>query len=96
MKIIIAAIALAIAAPAAAQTAPMQGHQGHDQQQQQQGHDQHGQMPGHGEEGGCCADRDGDGRMDCCQHMAQAGDRRDGCQEHGAQPSAQPQAHQGQ
>jgi hypothetical protein len=100
MKIFATAFALVIAAPAAAQPAPAPQHQGHDQHQQHQqqngqSHDQHGQMPGHAEEGNCCADRNGNGRMDCCEHMAQAGDRRGCCQEQSAQPSAEPQVHQG-
>ncbi|HEV2866027.1 MAG TPA: hypothetical protein VGX37_05895 [Allosphingosinicella sp.] len=70
MKIIIGAIALAFAVPAAAQNAPAGQHQGHDQHQgngQHQGHGQ--QQPGQHQEheGGCCADRNGDGRMDCCE-----------------------------
>lgn len=89
------AVALAIASPAAAQTAPVQQPQGHAQHQPGQGHDQHGQMPAHGAQGGCCADRDGDGRMDCCQHMAEARDRRGCCQERAPQPAPEPQAHQG-
>ena len=79
MKIIVTAIALAFALPAAAQPA---GHQGHDQhQQQQQGHDQHRQQPGQHEShrDGCCADRDGNGRMDCCE---QAEGQRQGCEHH--------------
>jgi hypothetical protein len=94
MKILATAFALVIAAPAAAQPAPVQQqHQGHDQHGQS--HDQHGQMPAHEEQGDCCADRNGNGRMDCCEHMAQAGDRRGCCQEHSPQPSAEPQVHQG-
>jgi hypothetical protein len=74
MKIIVAAFALAIAFPAAAQTAPAQSStpdQHHpDHHGQQQGHDQHGQHhpgqhEGHGD--GCCADRANNGRMDCCE-----------------------------
>jgi len=78
MKFIVAAFALAIAFPAAAQTAPAQ-HQDHAQHQagaqDQQGHEQHGQhqhgqhQPGHneGHGDGCCADRNNNGRMDCCE-----------------------------
>ena len=88
MKIIITAIALAFALPAAAQPAP--AHQGHDQHQQgqhqQQGHDRHQQgqhEPGQHEQhrDGCCADRDGNGRMDCCE---QAEGQREACAHHGA------------
>lgn len=89
MKIIIAAFALAIASPAFAQSAPAGQPADHSQHQQGQHqgmpHDQHGQQ-GHGEGCACCADRDGDGRMDCCENMGEAGQR---------QPApAQPQGHQ--
>ena len=97
MKYFMTAIALVIAAPAAAQTTPAQQHQGHDQHQQhgqglQQGQAQHSQ---HQEQGGCCADRNGNGRMDCCEGMAQSGDRRGCCPEPAATPApaAQPQGH---
>lgn len=102
MKILVTAIALVIAAPAAAQTAPAAQHQGHAQHQPQPGHDQHqpqpgqpGQMPAHEERGDCCADRNNNGRMDCCEGMAQAGDRRSCCAEQAPTPAptAQPQAH---
>jgi hypothetical protein len=59
----------------------------------------HSQHQGHAMAAGddCCADRDGDGRMDCCQNMAPAADRRGCCAEHPAAPAApaqpaQPQA----
>ena len=108
MKFLMTAIALVIASPAVAQTAPAQQHQGHDQHQQHQGQQQ-GQPPGqpqgqaqhgqhqqgqHQERGGCCADRNGNGRMDCCEGMAQAGDRRGCCPEQAPTPApaAQPQA----
>ena len=95
MKIFVTAIALVIAAPAAAQTAPaQQPHQGHGQHQQQgQGHGQHqpgqhqpGQQGGHQEHRGCCADRNNDGRMDCCERMAN-GEGRSCCEERPAQPA---------
>ncbi len=81
MKIIVTALALAFAIPAAAQPASAQ-HQGHDQHQQgqhgQHGQGQHGQhqQGQHGQHqqgqhdehrGGCCQDGDGNGRMDCCE-----------------------------
>lgn len=81
MKIIIAAFALAIASPAVAQTAPVgpaaDPHAQHQPGQhpqtplpgQPQGTPQ-GQHQGHGMQGGCCADRNGNGRMDCCENMA--------------------------
>ena len=86
MKYVLSAVALILAAPAAAQTAPAQ-HQDHQQHQQHQasqaGHAQHaqhsqhqagqqGQHQGHAMADGCCADRNGNGRMDCCENMAQA------------------------
>lgn len=98
MKYFLSAIALVIATPAAAQTAPAQDHQGHAQHQQHgqhQGHAQHqqpqGGQPGHAPQGDCCADRNGNGRMDCCERMAEAGDRRGCCaQPAPATPAAQP------
>ena len=92
MKIIVTAIALAIAAPAMAQTGGQQGHAQHQGQAQHQGHNQaqHSQHQGqHGQHGqhqpsqhqghgDCCADRNGNGRMDCCEQSAQAGDQPQG------------------
>ena len=98
-----ASIALLIASPAAAQTAPaINPHQGHDTSQTQNHaghaqHGQHGQAQGSGQQGqhrghnmrdGCCADRNNNGRMDCCENMP-AG--QSCCQQHQARP-AQPQA----
>ena len=86
MKLFITAIALVVAIPAAAQTAPAaqppaQQHQDHQQHgQMQHGQAQGGQHQGHAM-GDCCADRNGNGRMDCCENMAQ-GTR---------QPAPQPQ-----
>lgn len=100
MKIIVTAIALAFATPAIAQTAPaaqpQQDHSRHQQQPgQPAGHGQHhGQGMQHGQDmqHGCCADRNGNGQMDCCENMA-AGDM-SRCQEmHGPaaqQPGQQP------
>ena len=96
MKIIATAIALAFALPAAAAQPAPAGHQGHDQQPQgqpaqgHQGHDGHGQgqhpqgghQGGHQNHGdGCCADRDGNGRMDCCE---QAEGESRACEHHGS------------
>jgi uncharacterized protein involved in copper resistance len=99
MKIIATAIALVIAFPAAAQTAPAPlppaaQHQQHSQMhhgQMQHGQMQHGQMrhgqhDGHANMADCCADRNGNGRMDCCEAMEQ-GNRPD-------QPASQPPARQ--
>jgi hypothetical protein len=96
MKYLIGAIALIIAAPAAAQTAPVAQHQSHDSMQHQQGqaeHDQHqpGHQEGHGAMDGCCQDRNGNGRMDCCEDMP-PGERC--CCEHEGQGQGE-QGHQG-
>ena len=103
MKIFVTAMALVLAYPAAAQTAPaqpehqghpqMQGHAEHGQHQAGQGAHQGGQHQGHAMRDGCCEDRNGDGRMDCCEHMAQATEQHDCCAEHAEQPSAQHQGH---
>ena len=88
MKMLVSAIALVVASPALAQTAPAGQHQGH-QQGQHQGHGQHQQGQhqdhgqhgrGHGEHRDCCADRDGNGRMDCCE-QAEEGQRHACCEE---------------
>ncbi|MGQ0558029.1 MAG: hypothetical protein ACT4OE_00320 [Sphingosinicella sp.] len=67
MKILLTAIALGFAVPAAAQPAaqPQQQHQQH-----QQG-TPHGQHQGQGHSCACCADRNNNGRMDCCERMGQ-------------------------
>lgn len=64
MKILIGALALVIAAPAAAQTAPADPHAGHAQHQQgqqkqgqpHQGHSGHGQPADHSRHMDCCKD----------------------------------------
>lgn len=56
-------------------------------------HAQPGQHEGHDMRDGCCADRNNDGRMDCCENMPQGHE----CCEHGEQPAsgqAQPSGHQ--
>ena len=88
MKLIIGALALAFAYPAAAQTAPAAQHQDHgtaDHRQHGQtpaehGQHQPGQHEGHGD--GCCADRNNNGRMDCCEDLAESQDCC--CYEHGS------------
>lgn len=93
MKLIVGAIALAFAVPAAAQTAPAQ--MDHSQHQpsshpaspadgQHGGHHmpQGGSHEGHPMKDGCCADKDGNGKMDCCEKMAAT---------KGDEPSATPQ-----
>lgn len=99
MKIIASAIALAFAVPVVAQTAPAQPqHPDHSQaahaataQAPHAGHAGH-QMPpaegshkGHAMKDGCCADRDGNGKMDCCEKMAAKSE---------PDQTAQPQGHQ--
>jgi len=98
--LLIAAIALVIAAPAAAQTAPALQHQGHAQHGQGTEHSRHGQPQSgqHGRHqggqhqghamGDCCADRNGNGRMDCCENMAEG---QSCCAEHQPARPAQPQ-----
>ena len=84
MKIIIGAIALLIAAPAAAQTQAPDPHAGHSKEQHgqhQQGHEHHGQK-GHdktmqcckdGKHGECCDKAKQQGQtMKCCEHKAGA------------------------
>ena len=93
MKLVLTAMALVFAVPAAAQTAPAAQHQGHQDHQGQHGQHQPGQHEGHGMRDGCCADRNGNGRMDCCENMAQGHERG----EHGQRPAsqqAQPSGHQ--
>lgn len=80
MKTLIATLALAVAAPLAAQPAPVQqDHRPHGQHQQHQP----GQHQQHGD--GCCADRNGNGRMDCCEQAAEAGQACACCDERPAQ-----------
>lgn len=40
---------------------------------------------------GCCADKNGDGRMDCCEDMAKAG-RKSCCEKSEAQASGEAHA----
>ena len=98
-SLVIASPAAAQTAPAANphqghNMSQMQGHAGHAQHAQ---HSQHGQTQGSGQQGqhqghnmqdGCCADRNNNGRMDCCENMP-AG--QSCCPQHQARP-AQPQA----
>lgn len=78
MRLVLGALALAFAVPAAAQTAPAKmDHSQHHQggHQSPGGHGDH-HMPkgasheGHSMKDGCCADKDGNGKMDCCEKMA--------------------------
>jgi hypothetical protein len=75
MKTIIASLALLLAAPAAAQTAPVADpHAGHAQHQQQ-GQHEHGKMD-HSAHMNCCKD----GKQDCCEKDRKA----DCCKENAA------------
>lgn len=70
MKLIIAAITLMIATPAFAQSAaPADVHTEHTSQGGKIGHDRH---EGHDMSSGCC-DKDGDGKMACCEKMKTEG-----------------------
>lgn len=84
MKILISATAMAFAVPAAAQAAPAGQSQQQPSLPQgtsaQAGHGNHaghrvpeGSRHDHDKShamGECCADKNGDGRMDCCEKMA--------------------------
>lgn len=96
--------ALAQGAPAGTASDPHAQHRAHQpgadhsqhqgmQHGQHQGA-QHGQHQAGAHQHGCCADRDGDGRMDCCQNMAQSGQRTDCCPAQAPQQGAQPQGNQ--
>lgn len=83
MKYLVAAFAIAVATPAAAQPASHQGHGEHQQggqsqhqghgQGQHQGHGQQGQHQGHGESCPCCAPGPNGQRPPCCERMMQQG-----------------------
>lgn len=96
---LLAALAFAFASPAAAQTAPaanthqghnMQSQAGHAQHAQTQGSGQQGQHQGHNMQDGCCADRNNNGRMDCCENMPAGQSCCPQQQARPAQPPAQP------
>lgn len=96
--VLTSAVALAIAAPAAAQTLP----QSQADQSQHSAHQRgapagHGQHAGHAEHQSqaganrgspmsCCADADNDGRMDCCE--AKQASQRPCCAKHAAEGQA--------
>ena len=90
MKTIIAAIALSIAVPAAAQT----------QHSQHADHSQHGQPAGdhsgHGKKDGCC-DHDAKGKMmECCAKAKAAGNKMECCDKQAKEKGADAHAgHQG-
>ena len=71
--VMIAAVSLAIAAPAAVQPAPTPAHQDH-QRHEGHGEGQAPDRPGPSHQGmadGCCADRNNNGRMDCYESMVE-------------------------
>lgn len=82
MKMMMAAIALTIAVPAAAQTADP--HAGHDVTMSHEGHhmgEQHDSM-----KMDCCKDADGNGKMDCCEKM-ESGEAKPCCDDKAAHGS---------
>jgi hypothetical protein len=100
-----AAAAFAFATPAAAQ--PAQSHQGHGAHNAQgqaqhgqhgQGHQGHGAGMDHSQHANCCGDKNGNGKMDCCEGKEAA--QRPCCAQHqqhgqqGAQQNAPAQPHQ--
>ena len=97
MKMILTAVALAIASPAIAQAAPQAdphaGHVGHSAHQAGSGeHSGHKPDTGHKDHKGCC-DKSPDGRMECCEKMAAEGKRMACCEKHGkSAPAADPHA----
>jgi hypothetical protein len=86
MKTFVTAVALVIAAPALARTAPAAQPENHAQHQQQgQNPAPHGQhQPGQSGRACdcCCADRNNDGRMDCSEHMQSHRDGKAGHKSH--------------
>lgn len=95
-SLLMSAIALGFAAPAAAQTAPQpSAHQGHAQKQpaDHAGHAQHQKPAGgsadHSSHANCCGDATGNGRMDCCK--GEQASQRSCCAKHASQQQAQPE-----
>lgn len=75
MKLFISAIALAIGVPAVAHAAPAAQAGSQHQGMAGMDHSQHGQNDphkGHDMKEGCCADKDRNGKMDCCEKKEQA------------------------
>jgi hypothetical protein len=88
MKIILSAIALAFAVPAAAQTAPAVDHSQHSPAQHAQhgsGHDQHKghEAQGKGMKHDCPMMKDGK-KMACCEHGQAKGDAPKAHADHGS------------
>ncbi len=96
MKLMLAAIALTIASPALAQTAPANPHADHAAQTMQAApveHSEHGTTSGadphagHEMAGGCC-EQGADGKMACCDMMKAEGNEMACCEEAPAEPPA--------
>ena len=90
MKMILTAIAFAIAAPAAAQTAA-DPHAGHAPVKQphgnHSGHGEHGQ--GHKAHQNCCEHKNADGKMmECCEKAQATGAKMECCEKHAQQKEA--------
>jgi hypothetical protein len=68
MKLILSAMALAFAVPAAAQTAPAVDHSKMDHSKHGAGHEGH-KMPAEGQKHDCPMSKDGK-KMACCEHGA--------------------------
>lgn len=103
MKVVFASLALVLAAPAVAQTAPTAdphaGHAQHQQggqaQHQQGGHADHGAMHGDHAKMDCCKDGK---HKECCDKMKQQGSAMACCKDKPAAApakSAEPSAHEG-
>lgn len=92
MKMMLAAIAMTIASPAFAQTAPADAHAQHTGQQGTADHSQHSGHEGHDMAGGCC-EKNADGKMACCEKMKAEGKTMACCEKAAAEtPAADPHA----
>ena len=88
MKILLAAIALTIAVPAAAQTAQPAAdpHAGHTMPAD---HSQHGDKSGHEGHENCCEQMKADGKkMECCDEAKAEGGKMNCCEKHAAKKGA--------
>ena len=98
MKILIAAVALTIAVPAAAQTGQAANpHAAHQGDHGKHGTD-HGKHGGSGHEGhkNCCEHKTADGkRMDCCDKAKAAGGKMECCEKNAQQKGGSGAGHQG-
>ena len=91
---LLTALVLAIASPAAAQTAPAAGHGDHAAQHQA-GHAEHqaDKHAGHKMDGKCCDEMSGGKAMDCCEKMKKEGKKMSCCDHHEGKSEAG--AHEG-